>query len=243
MDLFAHEQQIYRAALKRIEDVRNGAPFDFEEFPALVKEYGRVLNLFRKITKFSDGTMFDLFEVNRDLIDKVQHDALTGLYNRRYLEEAVKRIIRYLSRANGVLSLMVLDVDFFKNYNDIYGHSAGDFCLKILAEIFVKSITREDDFVARYGGEEFVLVLPHTDEHGAHLTASRLLERVIERDLPHEANEAAGCVTVSIGVTTVKVKHTHKAEDYIKRADEALYTSKKNGRNRYTYLKFKEEAE
>jgi len=104
--------------------------------------------------------------------------------------------------------------------------------------VLSQSITREDDFVARYGGEEFVVVLPHTDEHGAHVTASRLLENVIMRGIPHEKNEVEDCVTVSIGVTTVNVEYEHKIEDYIKCADEALYMSKRNGRNRYTFAKF-----
>jgi diguanylate cyclase (GGDEF)-like protein len=102
---------------------------------------------------------------------------------------------------------------------------------------------REDDFIARYGGEEFVIVLPRTDEHGAHVTASRVLEKMITRGIPHEKSEVAGYITVSIGVTTIRVKHTHNSTDYIRCADEALYVSKQNGRNRYTFVRFKEETE
>ena len=242
MDLFEAEQQIYQDALKHVNDVSQGLPFDFDEFAALTKEYGVLLKQLRRVTRFADRTTVDLFENNLDLTGKVHYDALTGIYNRRFMEENLKRTIKSLSRFNSVLTVMILDVDFFKKYNDTYGHDAGDICLKTIAETLSWCIRREDDFVARYGGEEFVIVLPHTDEYGAHLTASNILESIIKRRIPHEKSEAANCVTISIGVTAAQVEYTHKASDYIKRADEALYMSKQNGRNRYTYLKF-EEAE
>ena len=243
MDLFAEEQRIYDNAMVRIEDIHNGAVFDFEEFTLLVKEYGRLLKQLRRATRFADRTTIDLFESNLDLSDKVHYDALTGIYNRRYFEENIKKNIKSLSRSNGMLSIMIVDIDCFKAYNDTYGHGAGDACLRTVAEILLNSIMREDDFVARYGGEEFVIVLPHTDEHGAHIAASRLLNNVIERNIIHKKNEVTDCVTVSIGVTTCRAKHDHKFEDYIKCADEALYKSKQNGRNKYTYVKFKEAEE
>nr|AGS53335.1 putative sensory box/GGDEF family protein [uncultured bacterium contig00014] len=243
MDLFLKEQQIYDTAIKRALDVHNGAPFDIEEYAILANEYGWLLKQFRKLMRFSDRTTMDLFKSNMDLTGKVHYDTLCGIYNRRFMEENLERLMRLLSRSNGVLSVMMVDIDFFKKYNDTYGHGAGDVCLKSIAETLAKCITREDDFVARYGGEEFLVVLPHTDEHGAHVTASRLLESIIERNIPHEKSDVADCVTVSIGVTTVKVAHTHKTGYYIKRADDALYMSKHNGRNRYTYLKYEEDRE
>jgi diguanylate cyclase (GGDEF)-like protein len=157
------------------------------------------------------------------------------------LEENLNRTIKFLSRSAGPLSILIADVDFFKKYNDTYGHGAGDACLKSIAETLSNCLMRGDDFVARYGGEEFIIVLPNTDEPGAHVTASRLLEKVKELDIPHEKNEVADRVTVSLGVTTVaRVEHSHKVKDYIRCADKALYMSKQTGRNRYTYLKFGE---
>ena len=242
MDLFAKEQKIYDEATARVEDVRSGAPFDFEAFATISKEYGKLLNQIRMATRFTERAAVDLFESNLDPTDKVYFDALTGMYNRRFMEESLERIIKSLSRSNGVLSIMILDVDFFRKYNDTYGQKAGDACLKAVAETLSNAIAREDDFVARYDGGEFVVVLPHTDENGAHVTAGRLLRSVVERNILHEENDVAGCITVSIGVTTAMAKHTHKAGDYIRRADEALYISKRNGRNRYTCASFTDAA-
>jgi diguanylate cyclase (GGDEF)-like protein len=138
---------------------------------------------------------------------------------------------------------MMIDVDFFKTYNDTYGHGMGDDCLKALSFAISRAIERADDFVARYGGEEFVVVLPYTDEEGAEVAAIKLLESVRALRIPHKQSDAADHVTISIGVTTVIVVHGHDYKEYIKRADEALYVSKQTGRNKYTYLKYNEEGD
>jgi diguanylate cyclase (GGDEF)-like protein/PAS domain S-box-containing protein len=169
---------------------------------------------------------------------KVYIDPLTNIYNRRYFDETLARLLKTLSRSDGTLSMMMVDIDFFKNYNDTYGHSAGDDCLKIIADILSKSVPRADDFAARYGGEEFAIVLPNTDENGARFIADRLLECIRERNIPHEKSAAADHVTVSIGVTTGIVEQQHTAEDFIVSADEMLYKSKQSGRDRYNFTRF-----
>ena len=165
-------------------------------------------------------------------------DVLTGIYNRRYIEESLKRVINTVSRAGGAISFLMIDVDFFKKYNDTYGHGKGDSCLKAVANALAQSLFREEDFVARYGGEEFVVVLPYCDERGAHKVANRMLQNIRDCAIPHEKNEVASCVTVSIGVTTGNAEHTRSENDYIKRADEALYMSKQTGRDKYTFVPF-----
>jgi diguanylate cyclase (GGDEF)-like protein len=167
--------------------------------------------------------------------DKIYYDALTDIYSRRYFDESMKRIINSLSRSDSLLSLLMIDIDFFKRYNDTYGHVEGDKCLKIVAQTLSRSITRADDFVARYGGEEFVVVLPNTDEQGAQLIAEKLLENIRKCNIPHEQNDAANCLTISIGATTSKAAYTHTVDDFVKKADEMLYKSKQNGRNRYSF--------
>ena len=162
-------------------------------------------------------------------------DGLTNIHNRRYFDENLTRLIKTLSRYGGELSLMMMDIDHFKFYNDTYGHSEGDNCLRKISQTLSANITRKDDFVARYGGEEFVVVLPNTGEEGARKIAEKLLESVRECNIPHEKNAAAPYVTVSIGVTTGKTGHIQGNEAYIKKADEQLYISKQNGRNRYTF--------
>jgi diguanylate cyclase (GGDEF)-like protein len=133
-----------------------------------------------------------------------------------------------------MFSIIMIDVDFFKYYNDTYGHGEGDKCLKIVAQTISNCISRESDFVARYGGEEFVVVLPYTDNDGARQVAERLIESIHTCNIPHEKSEAAKCVTISMGIAVGSVNSTQSFEDYIKLADEMLYVSKKNGRNRYT---------
>jgi diguanylate cyclase (GGDEF)-like protein len=167
-------------------------------------------------------------------------DQLTGIYNRRFLDGSLKKIIKSLSRTGGNLSLLMVDIDFFKKYNDKYGHLMGDKCLIMVANTIAQCLAREDDFVARYGGEEFVVVLANTDEDGAHMMAGRLIKKIQECGIPHEESNIADSVTISIGFTTCSVKHSQKGNDYIKCADDALYISKYNGRNRYTFLSLEE---
>jgi diguanylate cyclase (GGDEF)-like protein len=168
-------------------------------------------------------------------VDKIFHDPLTGIYNRRFFDENLDRAIKSLSRPGNTLSLLMVDIDHFKNYNDRYGHIQGDFCLKKVATALCQGVTRVNDFVARYGGEEFAVVLPDTGAHGACVVAEKLLENVRDCNIPHEDNEAADRVTVSIGVTTGIVEKTQNPIDYITRADEMLYKSKQEGRNRFSF--------
>jgi diguanylate cyclase (GGDEF)-like protein len=169
---------------------------------------------------------------------EVEYDALTGIHNRRFFDENMKRILSLLSRSGSLLSLLMIDIDFFKRYNDTYGHVEGDKCLKIIAQTLSKSVTRADDFVVRYGGEEFIVLLPNTNEQGARLIADKLLNNIRNCNIPHEQSEAANCVTISIGVTTGKVLHTHSANDFVEKADKMLYKSKQSGRNKYSFEQF-----
>ena len=177
------------------------------------------------------------FELNRErniYKDMSTVDVLTGIHNRRFLEENLERIIKSLSRSGGMLSVMMIDVDYFKQYNDTYGHSMGDICLKTVATVLAQSVSRADDFVARYGGEEFVVVLPNVDENGTKIIAEKMLVNIRERKVPHEKSSVAPFVTISIGGMSSTVDYLHSRDEYLKRADEALYISKKDGRNRFT---------
>ena len=177
----------------------------------------------------------------QDLFIKANHDQLTGLYNRRFLEKNLQRSIESISRYGGVLSVLMIDVDFFKKYNDKYGHGVGDECLRSIAEALEGGTMRADDFVARYGGEEFVAVLPNADEHGARLVAERLLKKVRGLKILHEENDSgSGWVTVSIGITSSRAAHTQNGQNYLKRADEAMYMAKQKGRNQCFFLPFQE---
>jgi len=240
LNLFDNEQKIFDDASKRVDEVRKGASFNVEEYEALVKEYGKLLKQLRQSIRFADRVSNGLFRNNLDLDEKVHYDALTGIYNRRFMDDNLKRVIKSLSRINGVLSVLMVDIDFFKKYNDTYGHIMGDECLKAVAKA-LSDTGREDDCVIRYGGEEFVVLLPNTDKEGAEITAEKLLKSVRALEIPHINNDISDHVTVSIGVTTIKVKHTHQYMNYIERADEALYMSKDTGRSKYTHLEYYDE--
>ena len=163
-------------------------------------------------------------------------DPLTGINNRRFFDGSMKKIIKSLSRTDSKLSLLMIDIDYFKKYNDTYGHNMGDKCLKKVSGILSRSITRDEDFVARYGGEEFAVVLPNTNEEGASIIAEKLLKNVRKSNIRHEKSETAAFVTISIGITTGVVKHSQDEGDFIKTADAALYESKQKGRNQYSFI-------
>ena len=185
-----------------------------------------------------DDELGHLSNTIQDLFNKSNIDPLTGLYNRRFMDSSMERIMGLLSRTEGQLSVLMLDIDYFKRYNDTYGHEAGDKCLHTIAHVLSYTVSRVNDIVVRYGGEEFAIILPNTDPEGAHIFAERILGNVRELNIPHAKNDAAANVTVSIGATTGKVNYKQDLGMYLRRADEALYMSKETGRDKYTYLDF-----
>jgi len=193
-----------------------------------------------ELKPYEDNYQKDEIRTLGEFLNMTIIDQLTGIYNRRYMDGHLKKTIKSMVRANSNLSLLLIDIDYFKRYNDTYGHNAGDNCLKIVASAISKCVYRDLDFVARYGGEEFAVVLPNTDKNGLHTVAEKILEKVRECKIPHKASHIADYVTISIGGTTSIVKYFYHAQDYIKAADKALYESKKNGRNRYTFENFEE---
>jgi diguanylate cyclase (GGDEF)-like protein len=240
IDLFESEQKVSDNAAGLIQSSKGGDKINLDDYIALAGEYDKLLEQFRRATRMSDKTESALFASTLDLTDKVHHDALTGIFNRRYMEDALKRIITTLARSGGGdLSVLMMDLDFFKYYNDAYGHNMGDACLTAVAKTIESSIHRQGDFAVRYGGEEVVVILPNTDEGGACEVASRILKNVKSLGIPHEKSEVSDHVTISIGITSGNALHTKDGLDFIRRADDALYTSKHSGRNRYTYKEFR----
>jgi len=159
-------------------------------------------------------------------------DGLTGVANRRYFDESITQECRRAARDNTSLSLVMLDIDFFKRFNDTYGHQKGDVCLKEVATALSESLKRPGDFVARYGGEEFVAVLPNTDIEGAVFVAEAMRSNVAILAIPHANSEAGSCVTVSLGVGSMNPTHDTEPAQLISMVDKALYEAKGEGRNR-----------
>lgn len=158
-------------------------------------------------------------------------DNLTSLMNRRYFDESLLTEFNRLKRSGASLSLIILDIDHFKNFNDTYGHLAGDNCLRQVGSVLRTVVKRLPDIVARYGGEEFVVIMPETDRDGAASLAEQIRAGVEELGIPHSTSEAAKCVTISAGVVTARPIDLEEPVQIIALADEALYEAKHNGRN------------
>ena len=168
---------------------------------------------------------------NRDLLEDIVHmDGLTGIRNRRYFDELLAIEWRRAERRAQPLSLILLDIDHFKDFNDNYGHTLGDDCLKQVAGTLADSVRRPADFVARYGGEEFAAVLPETDASAASLMGELMRKRVESLELTH-AYCPNGRVTISLGVVTAIPRRELAPERLVVEADKLLYKAKKEGRN------------
>jgi len=175
-------------------------------------------------------------ELENRLAALAMTDGLTSLANRRAFDEAIVREWRATQRTGLPTSLMLLDVDHFKAFNDYYGHQVGDDCLRTVAVTVVNHVRRPRDFVARYGGEEIAVILPETDAAGALMVAESVRQAVEDLAIPHRGNpEGSGVVTVSIGVTTAVSSlggTIEMPEGLLLTADSALYKAKHHGRNR-----------
>ncbi|MEQ9463117.1 MAG: GGDEF domain-containing protein [Haliea sp.] len=172
-----------------------------------------------------------LRDARRQLTDLANVDELTGLGNRRLVNRVLQEEINRARRNGGMLSLILLDVDYFKPYNDTYGHLAGDQVLQQLADVMQRAVTRAGEVVARYGGEEFILILPGADQEIALRTAERLRQLVIEEHIPHGESPVAPCITVSQGLVSISPDGDLVSGDLVRLADQALYRAKDEGRN------------
>lgn len=175
----------------------------------------------------------ELKEAQEELQSLSRSDALTGLANRRHFDEHLQHAWARASLDGQALSMLMVDVDHFKAYNDFYGHQAGDACLKAVAQALLASTRRPDDLAARLGGEEFGVLLQNTDPDSARATATRVCDAVAALRLPHARSSTTEWVTVSVGVVTVRAEARPAGpQDMLSRADEALYDAKREGRNR-----------
>jgi adenylate cyclase len=172
---------------------------------------------------------------NRQLRQLSSHDELTRIANRRRFNEVLQREWLAGVRSRRPLSLIVCDVDYFKRYNDAYGHPQGDVCLRAVAGALKASLKRSTDLVARYGGEEFVLLLPNTDSAAAMAIAEAARQQVKALQLEHKGSEVADCVSLSLGVTTLTPSFDQLANILVEVADAGLYQAKQEGRNRAVF--------
>jgi len=173
----------------------------------------------------------DLIAANKQLEVLTYQDGLTGLYNRRYFDKQLAIEISRHYRQKQPLSLILSDIDYFKLFNDFYGHQLGDDCLQQVAQCIQNNIGRVTDAGCRYGGEEFVIILPNTSVKQSTLVAERLCLAIENMKIPHETSETSEFVTLTLGVVTIPVGEKTSVDSIVCRADEALYFGKSNGRN------------
>jgi diguanylate cyclase (GGDEF)-like protein len=171
---------------------------------------------------------------NRDLERISALDTLTQIANRGRFDTALRQEWRRCARDESPLSLVFCDIDYFKRFNDTYGHQAGDECLVRVAQAMDESLNRPADLVARYGGEEFIALLVDTEVEGARMLAERMRARVESLRIEHRASDVAPHLTVSLGVATIVPRTAVRPEDLVDLADRALYAAKEGGRNRVT---------
>ncbi|WP_233556280.1 sensor domain-containing diguanylate cyclase [Noviherbaspirillum sedimenti] len=187
------------------------------------------------------GFMFDISErkQNEEKLAQLQKelealsfkDGLTGVANRRMFDTVLETEWAHAQRNQQALSLLILDVDHFKQYNDCYGHLRGDECLQRVARILAASLQRPRDFLARFGGEEFVIVLPETDAIAAQTVAERCLDLVTSAQIPHAESATSPVLTISIGVGTIVPGQDDVPRRFIDQVDNRLYQAKRNGRH------------
>lgn len=222
---------------QHVESLENSGNTDVPVQDMVQEIISRVASLRESGDKFSsrmDASRQEIEKLRKELdqaTQESQNDFLTGIYNRKKLESELKKCIQQSSEEGEDLSLLMLDIDHFKRFNDQFGHLLGDEVLKIVAKSLTDSV-RGKDIVARYGGEEFTVILPNTPLGGAEIVAESIRKRIAGRELKRkDTGEIIAQITVSIGVSTFRPA-TDTQESLIKRADQALYKAKASGRNR-----------
>lgn len=187
------------------------------------------------------GFMFDISErkkteqqlviLQKELEELSFKDSLTGVPNRRMFDSILEQEWANARRNHQPLSVILLDIDYFKQYNDSYGHIRGDECLKSVAKALNGAATRSRDFFARFGGEEFVFILPETEEDAAKKIAERCRNLLFKLQIPHEKSQVSAVITASFGVGSIIPGHNDDPIEFIEKVDKRLYQAKQNGRN------------
>lgn len=201
----------------------------------IVKLKGEVEKHIRREKELTE-MMILLKSLNANLETLTMVDALTGIANRRRFEEHLIEEWRRARRQNHSLSLLMIDIDFFKRLNDTYGHQRGDDVLHEVGNALANLLRRPGDLAARYGGEEFAVILPQSDKVGAQDVAERIRKSIEELNIPNEKSSIKKTLTVSIGVATQSAKNLEDPKELVLAADKALYKAKEMGRNQVQYF-------
>jgi len=197
------------------------------------KQNGEVDSLIGFMFDITDRkkTEEELFKLQKELEELSFKDGLTGVANRRMFDSVIETEWLKARQNKQPLSLIIIDIDFFKEYNDCYGHLQGDDCLKQVASTLNGVAARSRDFFGRFGGEEFVMLLPETDENSAWSVAERCRQSLFKKQIPHEHSKVSQLLTISLGVSTMIPSQNGDHTELIDRADKQLYQAKQKGRN------------
>ena len=208
------------------------------------EEYGLNLGAIDYITKPFNKAIVKLriknylnLKIKNDMLEKLSmYDGLTNIRNRRFFDETFEKTFSEIKRDKKSLAVLMIDIDFFKPYNDNYGHGQGDETLRKVAKALEKTIKRASDFVARYGGEEFVILLKDIKKDGVEAVANNLLNAVRELKITHEFSKIENYVTISIGASFYNSSSDITKLELLLKADETLYSVKNSGRNNFAIL-------
>ncbi len=208
------------------------------------EEYGLNLGAIDYITKPFNKAIVKLriknyldLKIKNDMLEKLSmYDGLTNIRNRRFFDETFEKTFSEIKRDKKSLAVLMIDIDFFKPYNDNYGHGQGDETLRKVAKALEKTIKRASDFVARYGGEEFVILLKDINKDGVEAVANNLLNAVRELKITHEFSKIENYVTISIGASFYNSNSDITKLELLLKADETLYNVKNSGRNNFAIL-------
>lgn len=230
--IFINEDRILSNSVSILEGNIIETNKDKELYKSLVQEYKDLLEQMKRMIKMSDMIENKLNCVRRSVDEISKIDFLTNIYNRRYFDQVLIEEWKNCEENKSSLSILMIDVDKFKSYNDIYGHPNGDKCLQNISQAIKDVIQESKNILSRYGGEEFIVLIPNSHLEKAKFIAENIRKSIEKLNILHEGSETYKIVTVSIGIATdIPIKRS-SPEKLINMADKALYRAKNSGRNK-----------
>jgi len=234
--LFIAEEKTVREAEAVLASVEFRQTQWAAHFEKLLQSYKKLFGQTRRIMKMADLFQKDLSLATEKLEALSNIDELTSIANRRSFEITYEREWKLARREATPLAMLMIDIDYFKQYNDIYGHLAGDRCLKKVVKTIAGCLKRPTDFLVRYGGDEFVVILPRTDVEGSLKTAEEIRARINGLEIEHKSSVVFDNLTVSIGLTVEVPRLGEEPRALLDAADTALYQAKREGRDKIAIL-------
>ena len=230
-DIFEKEKSVILESESILQAELFDSAGDEARYKKLLDEYKKLLKQMRTMVKMSDIMQSKLNIMSGELEKLSQIDGLTGLFNRRYFNEIYQNKWQDAVAEGAVLGVMMIDIDYFKVYNDTFGHLAGDVCLQKIASSIEAALKDSNAFVGRFGGEEFIILLPGAGQEECDMAARKIMDQVAQLGIPGAVKTTDGYVTVSIGIGVAYPSEGMKLESLVNAADQALYRAKKEGRN------------